>query len=73
MITKKQAISNGIEQGKNEMKIEICEMLDDFIKEHSMLMDVYPRQTKFIELKIDVLEEFKDKIKDRKSYIPKPR
>jgi hypothetical protein len=73
MITKKQAILNGIEQGKDEMKIEICEMLDDFIKEHSILMDVYPRQTKFIELKIDALEEFKDKIKDGKSYISKQR
>ena len=73
MITKKQAILNGIEQGRTEMRIEICEMLEDFIKEHLILIDVYPRNCKFIELKIDALEEFKDKIKDGKSYISKQR
>lgn len=73
MITKKQAILNGIEQGREEMKVEICDMLNDFIKEHTVMIDIYPRNCKFIELKIDALEEFKDKIKDRKSYILKRR
>lgn len=63
MLTKKDAINQARMDGRKEMKNDILDILDSFIDEQRKCMDAYPKNTKFIELQIDILEEFKEKLK----------
>lgn len=60
--TIKEAFDNGTTNGRLLAKKEIIDMIDNMLKEYKNQIDRYPRNSKFIELQYDALEELKEKL-----------
>ena len=67
-MTKRKTYEELIEEGKEIMKARVLESLDDYIDTQRKQRELYPRNTKFIDLEIETLEEFRETLIENLKY-----
>jgi tryptophanyl-tRNA synthetase len=62
MKTKKEAIAEAYANGRSDFKNEVFELMDEYLETMKEEMELFPRNSKFVELQVDAIEELKQKI-----------
>jgi hypothetical protein len=61
--TIKEAFDEGYNVGKKEVENIVFELIESTLEDFDKVIEMYPRNTKFVEIEIETIEEFREKLK----------